>query len=113
VLANPKPKYQRSTFFVLRYTTKSDPISELKKPGSPMSRREEHPTNCRIRISAGRQHIAFEHLVKENFHQIMKSFYRECQPVSRRPSEGGIKQDLIFNSLNRHRRRLSGSRRSD
>jgi hypothetical protein len=31
VLANPKPNCQRSPFFLVRYTTQSDPISELTK----------------------------------------------------------------------------------
>jgi hypothetical protein len=35
VLRNPKLDYQRSTLFVLRYTTKSDPISELTKRLDP------------------------------------------------------------------------------
>jgi hypothetical protein len=56
----------------LRYTTKSDPISKLKKPGSPMSRREEHSGNPGVRISAGRQHIASRSSVKQDFAQFCK-----------------------------------------
>jgi hypothetical protein len=39
-----------------------------------VSQREEHSGNPGVRISAGRQHIASAALVKEKFHQIMKSF---------------------------------------
>jgi hypothetical protein len=74
VLRNPKSNCQRSPFslFPVHDKIRSDQLTD--KTGSPVSPKRRTSGNCRIRISAGQQHIASNHLVKENFHQIMKNF---------------------------------------
>src|SRR4051812_5786974 len=74
VLANPKPKYQRSSFFPPRVhdTIRSDQLTD--ETGSLMSpKRRTLWGTPRVRVSAGQQHIACLNSVKQDFAQFCKN----------------------------------------
>jgi len=72
-IQNQTVKDQRSSFSV---HDKIRSNQQTEKTGSPMSQREEHSGNPGVRISAGHQHMASRHIVKQDFAQFLQNLPR-------------------------------------